>query len=574
MAPLRRPTFAYAIALAGACAACTGELLDVPAGPSSDSPWSNASTASNGGSEGGGDAPPEEVPLTLSPLVVRRLSRFEYNNTVRDLFGTQLTPADALPADGTAEGFDTVGSALSLSPLHVIAYERAAHDLVNELFASDSEARRRILSCDVEQGEADEALACAGSILSAFARRAFRRPVTQGEIDAVLSPFRTAQEVGATRTEGIKHSLAAVLISPFFIFKIETDEDPSSTEPHRLSPHELATRLSYSLWSTLPDDALMASADSGALTTDDELAAQIERMLDDPRADALLLAFAGRWLELAEFEAHEVSADIFPEFAPEIARSMTLEASRFFGAFLRSDQPATKMLTAGFTYVDAALASYYGLPFDGSDPDTFVRVDTAGSDRTGLLTLGALLTTTSFSSRTSIVRRGEFVFSRILCQHVPPPPPGVEGIPTDGAEDLTLRQRFERHRADPACAGCHTLMDPLGFGLEHYDAIGRYRTHEGSRPVDATGKMPDGTLFDGAAELSRIIEQDPRFAQCITKKFLTYAGGRLLDTRPDYAWIEHLTSVAQTTGGGSLRSVIRTVLLSEPFRSRVPSARL
>jgi hypothetical protein len=217
------------------------------------------------------------------------------------------------------------------------------------------------------------------------------------------------------------------------------------------------------------------------------------------------------------------------------------------------------------------------VPLEGAEDGSFVRIDGAAGKRSGLLTLGALLTLTSFSSRTSVVRRGEFVFSRMLCQHVPPPPPGVEGISMEDAEGLTLRERLERHRSDPACTGCHTLMDPLGFGLENYDAVGRFRTLEGTLPVDASGVLPDGTNFDGAAELGQILGDDPGFVKCVTKKFATYAGGRMLHSggsahgKNDEGWVEHLTEQAEQDGGGSLRAVIRAVLTSEIFRSRVPA---
>jgi hypothetical protein len=570
MAPLTPARFAGVLGVA-ALAACTGQL-GAPSGPAADVPLTDGDPSSASDE----DVTGADQPLTVKPQVVGRLSRLEYDNTVRDLLGTALTPAREFPADGTAEGFDTVGSALSISPLHVVAYERAAHELVAELFSADSEARRRIVHCDVEQGSVEDAQQCARAIVGDFARRAFRRPVTADEVDGLLAPLRVAQEVGATRTEGIRHSLAAVLISPFFLFKVEMDDDPASTQPRRLGAYELASRLSYALWSTLPDDVLLAAAESGELTSDAGLSAQIDRMLADPRSDMLLRSFAGRWLEFEELETHEVSADVFPEYGPDVARGMKLEAQHFFRDFLHSDRHVEDMLSADFTYADAPLASYYGLARDGGEPGDFVRVDTAGSERTGLLTLGALLTVTSFSSRTSVVRRGEFLFSRLLCQHVPPPPPGVEGISMDGAEGLTLRQRLERHRADPDCKGCHTLMDPLGFGLESFDAIGRHRTHEGSLPIDATGVMPNGTRFDGAAELSQILGDDPKFTRCVTKKFFTYAGRRLLgagdgaSVRHDEAWVEHVAAQADAEGG-SLRSIIRAVLLSEPFRSRVPS---
>ena len=504
MASLRTVARLGGSTLAILAAACTGQLggSDAVDGDPNQQDGPGAVPVDDGGQ-----------PLTVQPIVVGRLNRLEYNNTVRDLLGTALRPADGFPSDGMAGGFTTVGSALSLSPTYVSAYESAAHDLIRELFAGSAAQRVALLHCDVEEGDAEAGVGCARSILEGFAPRAWRRPATENEIDAVLLPYRTAQKVGATRTMGLEHSLAAVLMSPLFLFKLEVDDDPRSTEPRTLNPYELASRLSYALWSTMPDDKLMAAAAAGQLVTDDQVAAQIDRMLEDPRAEALLENFAARWLEFDRLETHEVEASVFPEFSSDLAASMGREARAFVQEFLRSGRPAAEMLTAGFTHVDARLAAYYGAPFPGDAPDTLVRIETAGTERIGLLTLGALLTTTSFSSRTSAVRRGEFVFSHLLCESIPPPPPGVEGLPADETSNLTLRERLELHRADPSCAGCHNVMDPLGFGLEHYDAIGRYRTLDGTSPVDASGELPDGTSFDGAAELSGLLSRRPSTPQ-------------------------------------------------------------
>lgn len=545
-------------------AACTGQLGDG---------LENGTDGTNGsGGPGAGDGPVDPTtgePLVLRPLVVSRLNRLEYNNTVRDLLGSQLRPADGFPADGVAGGFETVGVALSLSPTYVIAYERAAHELIDELFASDAPQAASILSCDVEAGDTAEGDACARSILTDFSHRAWRRPVTSEEVDSVLHPFQIAAEVGATRTDGLKHALAAVLMSPFFIFKLEIDEDSTSSEPRDLNPYELAARLSYSLWATMPDDELMAAAESGSLTSDEGLATQIDRMLDDPRSDALLESFAARWLEFKRIDTHEVNASLFPEYDEPLARSMRRETELFIREFLHGDRPVSEMLTAGFTYVDGRLATHYGLSGAGDDPEQFARVETAGTERIGLLTLGSLLTTTSFSSRTSPVRRGEFVFSHLLCGSVPPPPPGVEGLPMDDVSGLSLRERLELHRADPSCSGCHNLMDPLGFGFEHYDAIGRYRTQDGTAQVNASGEL-DGASFSGADELSELLGQDPRFLDCVTKKFFTYAARRVPSGRNDEGWVTYLGDLAEADGG-SLRAIVRTLLMSEPFRRRVPS---
>lgn len=561
----RLGTYAGAVALTAALvgAACTAQLGE----PSK-------SDAKSPGTPGSGDEPTDPEtgePLVLRPLVVSRLNRLEYNNTVRDLLGSQLRPADGFPADGLAEGFDTVGVALSLSPTHVIAYERAAHELVDELFANPESAHfTKIVSCDVEEGDADTGLACARSILEDFARRAWRRPVTDEELDSVLHPFQVASEVGATRTIALRHSLAAVLMSPYFLFKLEIDPDPSSTEPRDLTPYELATRLSYTLWATMPDDELFAAAESGNLTSDEGLAAQIDRMLDDPRSDALVESFAARWLGFKRIDTHEVNFAIFPEYDEQLARSMRRETELFIREFLHDERPVAEMLTAGFTYIDERLATHYGLSLPDGSAEGFARIDTAGSERIGLLTLGSLLTTTSFSSRTSPVRRGEFVFSHLLCGTVPPPPPGVEGLPAEDVSGLSLRERLEQHREDPACSGCHSLMDPLGFGFENYDAIGRYRTLDGTVPINAAGEL-DGMPFTGAEELSSILRDDPRLLACVVQKFLIYAGRRPLSGKGDQGWVTYSADLAEQADGGSLRSIVRTVLMSDPFRRRVPS---
>ncbi len=559
-------------------AGCSGEIAAPGADGSGPGAGTGSSTSSSGGSgagtsaaggatgsggEGGSGAGAAVVPSDPGYVVMRRLNRTEYNNTVRDLLDTPLRPADEFPADDLGGEFDTVGTALSLSPTYVIQYERAAHALVDDLFAADAERRERIITCDV----AEEGDTCARSILSAFARRAWRRPVTELEVDSLMLPLQTAGEIGASPTEGLRHALAAVLLSPYFLFKIEADPNPIAGEQRRLTSHELATRLSYAIWSTTPDDALLSAADADELSTDQQVAAHVDRMLDDPRSDALVDSFASRWLEFQHLERHEVEADLFPEYSADLALAMKEEARLFIQEFLSADLPVTQMLTAPFTFVNEELAEHYDLPAPTGGGGELQRVDTTGTERAGLLTLGALLTHTSFSSRTSPVRRGEFVFSRMLCGTVPPPPPGVEGEPAE-VDGLTFRQRLELHRKDPACAGCHTMMDPIGFGLEQYDGIGRFRTHEGDAPIDASGEF-EGKPFSGAIELGAVLATDARVPECVTQKFMTFAVGRLMTSSTDQSWVAHITNQALAEGG-SLRDVVRTVLLSEPFRSRRP----
>ena len=563
------------VALLCGVAGCTGESGSPSPGTGSNSGASSStgvgsnfggSGANTGGANG---VTPADVKAPEAPgaLVLRRLNRTEYNNTVADLLGTKLRPGDEFPNDDLGGEFDTVGAALSLSPAYVMAYEKAAHDLVDDLFA-DSTRKAQLVTCNVDTaGDA-----CATAILTSFARKAWRRPATADEVNGLLATITIAKSVNETATEGLKNALAAVLLSPFFIFKLELDPDPAATAPRQLNGHELATRLSYALWSSMPDDALAADADAGKLGTDREVAAQVDRMLGDPRSKALLDTFAAEWMSSKELEGHIVEPEDFPKFTPALAKSMKGEVSKFFDEFLRSQRPLAELLSARFTYVDDALAAHYGIARPGGAGADFVKVDTTNSPRAGLLTMGALLTTTSYPNRSSPVRRGEFVIRRLLCADVPPPPPNVPALEDAAAADgLTLRQRTELHRKDPACSACHNLMDPIGFGLESYDAIGTYRTTDGATPIDASGQLLDGTPFTGGVELANVLAKDARFPACVTNKFMTFSIGRLLSQAPDEQWVQHISGLAMR-GDGSLPSVIRAVLMSQAFRSRQPRA--
>ena len=571
MATLKRIAVTVVVALAP-LAGCTGKIGTGTTGTGTSAGVGTGTGASVGSGTAGigggvsgvaGSAVVTTPPANAGVVVVRRLNHSEYNNSVRDLLMTTLRPADTFPADDLGAEFDTVGSALSLSPGYVMAYEAAAHALIADLYV-DATRRQRVVTCNIDTGGDT----CAQTVLSAFARRAWRRPVTAEEIQSLMKPVIAARTVAATPTEGIRHALAAVLLSPFFIFKVEIDADPTSTASRRVSPHELATRMSYALWSSTPDDTLLAAADSGQLATDDQVSAQIDRLLADPRADALLDEFAAEWLNYKEMEQHEVDTKLFPKYTPALARSMRLEARRFVQEFLRTELGVPEMLSARFTFLDSALATHYGLarPAGGAATD-FTRVDTSAGPRAGLLTLGAFLTSTSLPTRTSPVIRGNFIFTRLLCGNIPQPPPDVPPL----SEDMmfgTLRERLEAHRAKPECSPCHNVMDPLGFGLENYDAIGAFRTMDGTAAVDASGVLPDGvTKFNGAVELAAALSKDASFSACLTRKFMTFAVGRLLNQRDDGAWVSYLSGLAMSSGG-SLKTIIRTVMLSEGFRSR------
>jgi len=559
-----RSVWAALISLALA-AACTGKISGAGGTGSGLGTGTGAGigTGSGGATGGAGGSAVTTAPTNAGAVVVRRLNHDEYNNTVRDLLGTTLKPATDFPADDLGAEFDTVGSALSLSPGYVMTYESAANALVTDLFANATR-KAKVVTCNVDTAGDT----CAQTVIGSFARRAWRRPVTSDEVQGLMLPVTTARTQGLTATDGLKAALAAVMLSPYFVFKVEIDADASSTQSRRVSPHELATRLSYALWSSMPDDALSAAADAGELATDEQVAAQVDRMLADSRADTLLDAFAGEWLDYRALDTHDVDTKTFPKYTPALLASMRSEARRFMQEFLRNEMPVQQMLNARFTFVDAALATHYGVARSGGAASDLVRVDTSATNRSGLLTLGAFLTSTSLANRTSPVKRGNFIFTRLLCGFIAQPPPDVPSLPEQDTSGLTLRQRLEAHRSKPECMPCHSVMDPLGFGLENYDAIGAYRTMDGTAAIDATGTLPDGkTAFSGAVELAAALSTDASFSACLTNKFMTFAIGRLLDQRDDATWVNYLANRAGASGG-SLRTIIRTVMLSEAFRSR------
>ncbi len=429
-----------------------------------------------------------------------------------------MRPADAFPIDDRGSGFDNIADMLTVSPLHLSVYDSAAKALVNEALMNPAQ-RARIVTCDLAAGGD----VCARQITQAFASRAWRRPLSDQEAMGLVSAVSGARVRGDTAEQALSLALRAVLLSPHFMFRVELDSDPTSLTPHPLNGFELATRLSYFLWSSMPDEALLSAAAAGTLSDPSTLRAQATRLLQDPRAAALIDNFAGQWLHLRAIDAAQPSekADV------SVLTAMKAEATMLFRDVAFQGAPITQLLTANYTYVNDRLASHYGLPAVGSSE--LVRVDLSGSrERGGLLSQGGFLTVTSHPDRTSPVKRGTWVMNEILCATVPPVPGNVEvGAVAKAAEQgLTQRQALEKHREDPTCKGCHQLMDPLGFGLENYDQVGAYRTTDAGSVIDSSGTLPTGQVFSGAKELANILAQSPAFPRCVAQKLYTYALGR------------------------------------------------
>jgi len=556
MLPRSILSLACVLTLAGACSGTIDSFQPLePGGPA----------ATDRGTDG--DVPGVEVgtaPATdPGRVTLHRLNRVEYNNTVRDLLGTGLTPADDFPADDRGSGFDNVADVLSLSPLHLDMYQRAAEKLVDEALAGSE--RKRVLSCDL----ASAGPSCIDGTLRSFARKAWRRPLAEGELTRLKSLVSLARTSGDSDEVGLKLALQALLVSPHFVFRVELDPTATSSTPHALTPHELATRLSYFLWSTTPDDELAARADDGTLTQPDVLRAQVARMMKSPKAAALVDNFAGQWLYTRKLDEVQPDSSKFPGFDPALRAAMKRETELLFEEIAFRGLPANQLLTADFTFLNDRLAKHYGLPaVAGSEHK---RVNLTGSQRTGFLSHAGILTVTSHPTNTSPVLRGKWVLNELFCQDVPPPPPGVDTkIAMEAMPTGSLRQRLEQHREKPACAGCHNMMDPIGFGLENYDAVGVYRTMDGKFPVDASGELPDGSKFSGSKELATLVAADERFPRCVAEKLYTYALGRAPDLRSEgHQDAQTLTALVSDFGQGfDFNRLIVGIVTSETFLKR------
>jgi hypothetical protein len=644
------------------------------------------------GCSGGGDDPAAGAP-DPGRVTMHRLNRAEYNNTVRDLLGTQQRPADDFPAEYSTYGYDNISDPQTMSVLRLELYESAAERLVeealkvsvpstlthyeaeklpadvgdasgeawnlwsngtltatttvttpgeykiavrawekhagsayakmelaidgklintyeitapsstpqvitanveltagarmigvsfiNDYYDSVTKAdrnlyidwvrvegplnavitngtREKIVTCDPASGDA-----CLRKILADFGKRAWRRPLTEDEVTGLVAVVNNRD--GDDPVErGLDAALRAMLLSPHFIFRPEVERSTPSATPEPLNDYEIASRLSYFIWSSMPDDELFAAAEEGKLSDPTEIRAQVARMLADPKAQALVDNFAGQWLYTRALESHQPDLVLFPEFDEKLRDAMRLESELFFKEFLTKDIPLNDMLTAEFTFVNDRLATYYGVPYPGAGGE-FVRIDTPIEHRAGLFTKSGILTVTAYPRRTSPVKRGKWALTQILCDAPDAPPPGVEGL-ADVDPTKSLRERLEAHRVSEPCKSCHASMDQLGFGMEQFDAIGRYRTEDQGFTIDATGKLPTGETFDGAREMGQVLHEDARFGRCVSTHLLTYALGRGVG-ESDNPYLDQMAKEFQ--GGGSrLKDLIAIIATSEPFRTR------
>ena len=386
-------------------------------------------------------------------------------------------------------------------------------------------SRRRILVC--EPAGAAEEEPCAREVLSTIARRAYRRPLTPPDGEALLALYAAGRREGGFEA-GIRRGLEGILVDPEFLFRIERDRAGAPDRAHPVSELELASRLSFFLWSSIPDDELLEAAARGRLREPAVLERQVRRMLADARAEALVDGFATQWLGLRRLRGVVPAPDLFPEFDDNLREAFEQETKLFVGSQLRADLSVLDLLRADYTFVNERLARHYGIPnVYGS---RFRRATFEDGTRGGLLGQGSILTATSYPTRTSPVLRGNWLLEHILGAPPPPPPPDVPALPDRGAggRPASVRERLERHRDNPVCASCHARMDPLGFALEHFDAIGQWRaTGAAGAAIDAAGVFPDGTAFDGLAGLRTVLlGEHEQFVRTVVEKLTTYALGR------------------------------------------------
>ncbi len=429
--------------------------------------------------------------------------------------------------------------------------------------------RRIVFTTPAEDKTVEEA---ARDIFGRLLPRAFRRPVETAEIDRFVRLVEFAVERGDWFERGVQVGLQAALVSPHFLFRVESDghdDGPpgDATSPHNINDYELASRLSYFLWSTMPDEELFRLAEQGQLHEPETLDAQVGRMLADPKAEALVENFASQWLTLANIVEAQPNKELFPEFTPELRADMVQETKMFVRSIFHENRSLLGFLDADFTFVNERLAAHYGI--DGVEGDEFRRVSLPEGKRTGVLTHASLLTITSNPDRTSLVRRGAWILDNILGLDLPDPPANIpsleEGAKESGA--TSMREQLKIHREMPTCASCHDTLDPLGFGFENFDPIGRWRETVEDLPVDAGGTLPSGESFSGPVELAAILKKrKDEFAELITRKMLTYALGRGLEL-PDSCAVDDIVADLRENDY-RFTALVRGIVHSKPFLMR------
>jgi hypothetical protein len=487
------------------------------------------------------------------PFVIRRLTKVEYGNTLHDFLGVEASLAKELPDEVPGEGYLN-----SLSPMQTEQYLGIANEALKKMPA---EVQKRLFG-DQETDVRE--------IARKLARTAYRRPPTEDELNVLVKVFELGTANKLNRDVALRFMLKAVLVSPQFLFITPSKDAPERERIAPLDDYQIASRLSYLLWATMPDAELSKLADEGKLHEPEVLKAQTKRLLADKRSRALFDGFGAQWLGTAELKDKTFDAAKFPEMTAELRSAMYDEARLFFESIVRENRSVVSFVNSDYTFLNGPLAKIYGLEKKVSG-SAMQKVKLTDPNRGGILAMPGVLATTSFATRTSAVKRGIWVLEQVLGQRVPPAPPNVPGLEKQDPKkvaNLTLRQRTELHRTNAVCANCHKILDPIGFGLENFDAIGRWRDKdESGGPIDAVGELPGGKRFSSPKELKALIAaRVTDLTRNLTEKLLAYALCRQLDGYDHVIVDQMLKTIA--ADGHKMQTLITEIVTSYPFLNR------
>ncbi|MEN8865120.1 MAG: DUF1592 domain-containing protein [Akkermansiaceae bacterium] len=503
-------------------------------------------------------------PKDPGPFVIRRLTKREYGNTLRDLFGVEAGIAKDLPDEVFGEGYLN-----SLSPLLSEQYLGIAKEVLDRVLAPEgslpTEIQKRLFGNAPADGENE--LEVVKRVARSLTKQAFRRPPSEEELEVLLQVFKLGRDSQLSYSASLRLMFKAVLVSPQFLFITPTAKREGEDPIVPLDSHQLASRLSYLLWATMPDAELAALADSGQLRKPKVYRGQVKRLLSDKRSRALFDGFGAQWLGVEELDTMVFDFKKFPQMTPGMRLAMYDEARLFFEALMRENGSVVNFVQSDFTFLNGTLSSLYGMEDEVVGP-AMRKVLLKDSNRGGVLGMPGILATTSFPNRTSPVKRGVWVLEQVLGEVIPPAPPNVPELEKQKEErvaNLTLRERTELHRSDSACATCHKIMDPIGFGLENFDAIGRWRDQDDTGgAIDATGELPGGKRFTTPTELKEILAgRKPEVARNLTEKLLAYALCRPLEGYDHIVVDRLMESIAADDYG--MKTLIIEVVSSYPF---------